>query len=132
MVDGFFFNNGEGRSGWVGSVNINVCPNLKSFLVLRIPKKNPIKNKDINHYLFFIFQDYALMSFQLQPHRSPQPFWDAPLVGQVSGREMARDQRGPYDASRPGQVALVRLTYDFMIPPYDSHARSPCVVSLLD
>lgn len=93
MVDGFFFNNGEGRSGWVGSVNINVCPNHKSFLVLRIPKKNPIKNKDINHYLFFIFQDYGPISFQLQPHPSPQPFWDAPLVGQVSRREMARDQR---------------------------------------
>lgn len=56
MVDGIFFNNGEGRSGWVGSVNINVCPNLKAFLVLRIPKKNLKRNKDINYLFCFLLQ----------------------------------------------------------------------------
>lgn len=56
MVDGIFFNNGEGRSGWVGSVNINVCPNLRAFLVLRIPKKNLKRNKDINYLFCFLLQ----------------------------------------------------------------------------
>lgn len=127
MVDGIFFNNGEGRSGWVGSVNINVCPNLKAFFGVAHPKKESEKEQGYQLLILFSSSNDYGSTFQLQLHLCPGTRrWLGRWERDGTGSErIVRCYK-----ARP--VALVCLTYDLMIPQYDSHARSPSVVSLLD